>query len=179
MIVPIFIDVLSMLKPREAIILKKTLQTFDPEKSRPDWEWFSIIKPSRTFILDETPHACHPLVQVVDNLERTHKLGLIFEWKVGEGKLLVCTSPLNSWLTYSSCNRKGEAGSPSLLYRLAKAGLSAHPYRTYFGSGIRSFHSTTLLFSILAVAHLNFLSWPAMAKWPGSSPFPDTSPPPT
>ena len=29
------------------------------------------------------------------HFERNYKLGLIFEWKVGEGRLLVCMSPLD------------------------------------------------------------------------------------
>ena len=33
---------------------------------------------------------------MIDNLERNHKLGLIFEFKVGEGKLLVCMAKLNT-----------------------------------------------------------------------------------
>jgi hypothetical protein len=31
---------------------------------------------------------------VVDNIERNHKLGLIFEFTIGKGKLLVCMSDL-------------------------------------------------------------------------------------
>jgi hypothetical protein len=37
-------------------------------------------------------------VQVIDNLERNNKLGLIFEFKVGEGRLLICMSDLNKQL---------------------------------------------------------------------------------
>ena len=36
------------------------------------------------------------LVQVVDNIERNHKLGLVFEFSVGKGKLLVCMSDLKA-----------------------------------------------------------------------------------
>ena len=36
-----------------------------------------------------------PIVQMVDNFERNHKLGILFEGKVGEGTLLVCTSRLS------------------------------------------------------------------------------------
>jgi hypothetical protein len=35
-------------------------------------------------------------VQVIDNVERNHKLGLIFEFHVGWGKLLVCMADLRS-----------------------------------------------------------------------------------
>ena len=36
------------------------------------------------------------IVQVIDNIERNHKLGLIFELAVGKGKLLVCMSDLEA-----------------------------------------------------------------------------------
>lgn len=57
-------------------------------------QWFSIIKVSHSFILDDTAGDYRPIVQVIDNLQRNHKMGLIFEFKVGEGKLLVCMSRL-------------------------------------------------------------------------------------
>ena len=41
-----------------------------------------------------------PIVQVIDNVERNHRLGLVFEFKVGEGRLLVCCSDLESTLEY-------------------------------------------------------------------------------
>jgi hypothetical protein len=34
------------------------------------------------------------VVQVIDNIDRNHKLGMIFEFKVGKGKLLVCMAAL-------------------------------------------------------------------------------------
>ena len=37
-----------------------------------------------------------PIVQVIDNIERNHKLGLIFELAVGKGKLPVCMSDLEA-----------------------------------------------------------------------------------
>jgi hypothetical protein len=47
-------------------------------------------------ILDNTSNDYFPIVQVIDNLERNHKLGLIFEFKVGQGKLMVCMSRLDN-----------------------------------------------------------------------------------
>lgn len=66
-----------------------------PTDYHTNWQWFSIIKASNAFILNNTSEAYKPLVQVIDNLERNHKLGLIFEFKVGSGKLLVCMAQLN------------------------------------------------------------------------------------
>ncbi len=41
-----------------------------------------------------------PIVQVIDNIERNHKLGLVMEWKIGKGKLLVCMSDLEKVSQY-------------------------------------------------------------------------------
>ena len=67
-----------------------------PTEFHTNWQWWPIVKNSRPFILDNTPEDYRPLVQVVDNIERNHKLGLIFEFTVGRGKLLVCMSRLKA-----------------------------------------------------------------------------------
>lgn len=59
-----------------------------------DWQWWSIARNSRPMILDALP--CHPIVQVVDNAERCHRLGLLFEFQVGAGRLLVCMCDLQA-----------------------------------------------------------------------------------
>ncbi|RKD89707.1 sugar-binding domain-containing protein [Mangrovibacterium diazotrophicum] len=66
-----------------------------PTDFHTNWQWFSIIKASNSLILDSLPENYLPIVQVIDNLERDHKLGMIFEFKVGNGRLLVCMSQLN------------------------------------------------------------------------------------
>jgi hypothetical protein len=65
-----------------------------PTEFHSNWQWWPMVKKSRPFILDNAPTNYKPLVQVVDNIERNHKLGLIFEFQLGEGKLLVCMSNL-------------------------------------------------------------------------------------
>ena len=67
-----------------------------PTEFYTNWQWWPIVKNSRPFILDNTPAEYRPVVQVVDNIERNHKLGLIFEFKVGKGRLLVCMSELKA-----------------------------------------------------------------------------------
>ncbi len=61
-----------------------------PTEFHSDWQWWHLVKNSRPVILDETPADYRPIVQVIDNFERNHKLGLIFETRVGRGKMLVC-----------------------------------------------------------------------------------------
>jgi len=67
-----------------------------PTEFHSNWQWWPIVKKSRPFILDNAPEGYKPLVQVIDNIERNHKLGLVFEFKVGEGNLLVCMSDLKA-----------------------------------------------------------------------------------
>lgn len=67
-----------------------------PTEFHSNWQWWPIVRKSRPLILDNTDSTYIPLVQVVDNMERNHKLGLVFEFAVGEGKLLVCMSDLRS-----------------------------------------------------------------------------------
>ncbi|GHV68609.1 beta-glucuronidase [Bacteroidia bacterium] len=65
-----------------------------PTDFHSNWHWFSIIKSSRPLILDNVPKEYLPIVQVIDNVERNHKLGLIVEFAIDGGKLLVCMSDL-------------------------------------------------------------------------------------
>ena len=51
-------------------------------------------------MLDNTSKDYRPIIQVIDNIERNHKLGLIFEFTVGKGKLLVCMADLESAASY-------------------------------------------------------------------------------
>jgi hypothetical protein len=59
-----------------------------------NWQWFHLLKNSRAIVLDSLPKDYRPLLQVIDNYERLHKLGSIFEVKVGPGKLLICSIDL-------------------------------------------------------------------------------------
>jgi hypothetical protein len=61
-----------------------------PTESHSDWQWFNLMNRSRLFELDEMSPSYRPLVQVIDNFQRNHKLGAIFEGRVGKGSLLVC-----------------------------------------------------------------------------------------
>ena len=70
-----------------------------PTEDHTDWQWFPILKASRPMILDAL-RGYRPIVQVIDNVEWNHRLGLVFEFAVGKGKLLVCCSDLESIQNY-------------------------------------------------------------------------------
>ena len=71
-----------------------------PTEMHTNWQWFPIIKASHPFILDNTGKDFRPIVQVIDNIERNHKLGLVFEFAIGKGKLLVCMADLDTASAY-------------------------------------------------------------------------------
>jgi hypothetical protein len=62
-----------------------------PTDQYSNWQWRSLIEGSQSVILDSCPLSYRPLVQVVDNFARNHRLGSVFEAKVGRGSLMVCT----------------------------------------------------------------------------------------
>ncbi len=71
-----------------------------PTEMHTNWQWFPVVKDSHPLVLDNFPNDYKPIVQVIDNIERNHKLGLVMEWKVGKGKLLVCMSDLEKASEY-------------------------------------------------------------------------------
>ena len=57
-------------------------------------QWYNIVSRSKCAVLDDTPSDFLPIVQMIDNFERNHKLGILYEARAGSGKLMVCTSRL-------------------------------------------------------------------------------------
>jgi hypothetical protein len=67
-----------------------------PTEFHSGWQWWPTVMNSRAIVLGEAPASYRSIVQVIDNFERNHKLGLLFEAKVGQGRLLVCCADLPS-----------------------------------------------------------------------------------
>ena len=65
-----------------------------PTEEHTSWQWFPIVKASHPMILDGM-EGYRPIIQVIDNVERNHRLGLVFEFHVGKGRLLVCSANLD------------------------------------------------------------------------------------
>jgi hypothetical protein len=87
-----------------------SLFNYFPTEFHSNWQWFRLINNSRSFMLHQTPLSYRPIVQVIDNFERNHKLGLIFECNVSNGKLLICGINLQAMT--------GTAESDQLLYSI-------------------------------------------------------------
>ena len=71
-----------------------------PTEEHTSWQWWPVVMESYPFILDNTSKDYRPIVQVIDNIERNHKLGLVFEFQVGKGRLLVVMSNLEKVADY-------------------------------------------------------------------------------
>ena len=61
-----------------------------PTEFHSDWQWRELAQDSNAFVLDEAPADYRPLIQVVDDFHRNHKMGSVFETRVGPGRMLVC-----------------------------------------------------------------------------------------
>jgi beta-galactosidase len=69
-----------------------------PTDANCDWQWTELLRNTRAINLDRLPPALQPIVQPIDDWNRNYKLGLVFECKVGAGKLMVCSADLESAL---------------------------------------------------------------------------------
>jgi hypothetical protein len=67
-----------------------------PTEFHANWQWYDLLNHSRAMILDGTPRGFHPVVQIIDNFARNHKLGAVFETRIGQGRLLVCTIDISN-----------------------------------------------------------------------------------
>ncbi|MCC7154037.1 MAG: hypothetical protein IT161_05640 [Bryobacterales bacterium] len=67
-----------------------------PTASGSDFQWWDVTENSAAFILNDTPAGYRPIVQVIDDYHRNHKLGAVFETRVGRGSLLVSAFDLET-----------------------------------------------------------------------------------
>lgn len=63
-----------------------------PTSYHSDWQWWDIVMRAKAMILDDTD--IEPLVRVIDSIKDNRSLALMFEARVGRGRLLVCSAEL-------------------------------------------------------------------------------------
>ena len=61
-----------------------------PTEFHSNWQWWDPVMRSNALCLDGFPAAMRPVVQVVDSFPRNRRLAMVFEARVGAGRLLVC-----------------------------------------------------------------------------------------
>jgi len=67
-----------------------------PTSAWQDWLWSDVVTHARGVILDELPRGLRPIVQPIDDWNTNRKLGLVFECRVGPGRLLICAADLTT-----------------------------------------------------------------------------------
>ncbi|OHB73910.1 MAG: hypothetical protein A2Z25_09990 [Planctomycetes bacterium RBG_16_55_9] len=67
-----------------------------PTEFHSNWQWWDLVTKSKFMVLDDFGPDLRPIVQVIDDWNTNRKLGLLFEARVGKGKLLVCSMDLRS-----------------------------------------------------------------------------------
>jgi hypothetical protein len=69
-----------------------------PTGMHSNWQWWELTENAPVFVLDDTAPGFRPIIQVIDDYHRNHKLGAVFETKAGTGKLLVSSFDIESQL---------------------------------------------------------------------------------
>jgi hypothetical protein len=65
-----------------------------PTEANCDWQWIDLAGSARALSMDALPKGLEPIVQPIDDWNRNWKLGLLYECRVGAGKLMVCSVDL-------------------------------------------------------------------------------------
>jgi hypothetical protein len=61
-----------------------------PTEYHSNWQWWDAMSHAQAINLSSLPSGLKPVVRIIDDWFTNRPLGLIFEGKVGQGKLLVC-----------------------------------------------------------------------------------------
>ncbi|MCX6897117.1 MAG: discoidin domain-containing protein [Verrucomicrobia bacterium] len=77
-----------------------------PTDYHSNWQWWYLVTRAGAMILDDLPRGLRPVVQVIDDWFTARKLGLVFEAKLGKGKLLVCSVDLKNELEQNPVARQ-------------------------------------------------------------------------
>ena len=65
-----------------------------PTDFHSDWQWWDPVMRSTLICLDGLPSALRPAVTVIDSFTENRRLAMIFEARVGPGRLLVCAADI-------------------------------------------------------------------------------------
>jgi hypothetical protein len=65
-----------------------------PTEFHSNWQWWDPVMRSAVMQIDPLPKPLRPIVGVVDNFRYNQRLAMVFEAKVGNGKLIVCSSDI-------------------------------------------------------------------------------------
>ncbi len=66
-----------------------------PTEGYSDYQWWDIVSDCDAMVMNDFPSDFKPIVYLIDDWFKNRKLGVLFEAKIGNGKLVVCSSNLD------------------------------------------------------------------------------------
>lgn len=80
------------------LLIKNTSKAFAdfPTEYFSSWQWWDMVKNSKSMILDSLPGNIDPLVRVIDNFFNNRSMGTLIEMKAGKGKMILCSMDLHT-----------------------------------------------------------------------------------
>lgn len=79
-----------------------------PTEAHCDWQWTDLLPTTTAMHIDGLPHTLRPLVQPIDDWNRNLRLAMLFECRVGKGRLMMTSFHLDEE------GMAGHPGAPSL-----------------------------------------------------------------
>jgi hypothetical protein len=67
-----------------------------PNEGYSDYQWWDIVADCDAMLLEDFPADFRPLVYLIDDWFKNRRLALLFEARVGKGKLMVCSSDIQT-----------------------------------------------------------------------------------
>jgi hypothetical protein len=67
-----------------------------PNEGFSDYQWWDIVSRCDAMIMDDFPPDFRPIVHLIDDWFTNRKLGILFETRAGNGKLMLCSADLQS-----------------------------------------------------------------------------------
>jgi hypothetical protein len=77
-----------------------------PTQYHSNWQWWDLVDHSKPMVMDQMPGDLTPTVQMIDDWNKNHKIGLVFEAKVAKGKLLMTSIDLEHNLAHRPVARQ-------------------------------------------------------------------------
>jgi hypothetical protein len=67
-----------------------------PTEFHSNWQWWQLVTGAQAMVLDSLPLSLDPAIKMIDTWFKNRKLALLFEAKMGKGKLMVCSMDLHN-----------------------------------------------------------------------------------
>ena len=84
-----------------------------PTEFHSNWQWWDLVRHSKPMVLEHMPASFRPLVQMIPDWNTNKKIGLLWEARVGKGRLLVSAIDLRDDMQHRPV-------AAQLLYSLKK-----------------------------------------------------------